>query len=78
MRDSKRFNKCCAYRLKLCQDLRNCFRNEYLGILKDYSKVKGESFNKEGDINNKRINWPLGRARKMYKGKDGRVRVVEV
>ncbi|GFY56199.1 fatty acid synthase [Trichonephila inaurata madagascariensis] len=66
------------------QVLRNRFRNEYLGILKDYSKVKGESSIKEGDLvliseaNNKRINWPLGKVTKMYKGKDGRVRVMEV
>ncbi|GFY09338.1 DUF5641 domain-containing protein [Trichonephila clavipes] len=82
--DSKRLSKRCAYKLKLCQDLRNRFRNEYLGILKDYSRVKGESSIKEsdlvliGDTNNKRINWPLGKVTKMYKGKDGKVRVMEV
>ncbi|GFW46893.1 integrase catalytic domain-containing protein [Trichonephila clavipes] len=53
-------------------------------ILKDYSKVKGESSIKEGDLvligeaNNKIINWPLGKVTKMYKGKDGRVRAMEV
>ncbi|GFX66576.1 integrase catalytic domain-containing protein [Trichonephila clavipes] len=84
MIDSKRLNKRCAYKLKLRQDLRNRFRNEYPGILKDYSRVKGESSIKEGDLvligdaNNKRINWPLGKITKMYKGKDGKVRVMEV
>ncbi|GFY65601.1 uncharacterized protein TNIN_192851 [Trichonephila inaurata madagascariensis] len=82
--DSKRLNKRCAYRLKMRQDLRNRFRNEYRGILKDYSRVKGESSIKEcnrvliGDTNNKRINWPLRKVTKMYKGKDGRLRVMEV
>ncbi|GFS32072.1 integrase catalytic domain-containing protein [Trichonephila inaurata madagascariensis] len=47
MIDSKRLNKRCAYRQKLRQDLRNRFRNEYIGILKDYSKFKGESFIRE-------------------------------
>ncbi|GFY08072.1 DUF5641 domain-containing protein [Trichonephila clavipes] len=84
MIDSKRLNKRCAYKLKLRQDLRNRFRNEYLGILKDYSRVKAESSIKEGDLiligdaNNKRINWPLGKDTKMYKGKDGKVHVMEV
>ncbi|GFU81645.1 uncharacterized protein TNCV_4927761 [Trichonephila clavipes] len=60
MIDSKRLNKRCVYRLKLRQDLRNRFRNEYLLILKDYSRVKGELSIKEGDLvligdaNNKR------------------------
>ncbi|GFU73708.1 uncharacterized protein TNCV_21931 [Trichonephila clavipes] len=84
MIDSKRLNKRCAYKLKLRQDLRNRFRNEYLGIQKDYSRVKGESSIKEGDLvligdaNNKRVNWPLGKVTKMYKGKDGKVHVMEV
>ncbi|GFR04706.1 integrase catalytic domain-containing protein [Trichonephila clavata] len=84
MIDPKRLNKRCAYRLKLRQDLRNRFRNEYLGILKDYSKVKGESYIKEGDLvlfgdtNNKRTNCPLGIFIRMYKAKDGRVLVAEV
>ncbi|GFT98864.1 DUF5641 domain-containing protein [Trichonephila clavipes] len=54
------------------------------GILKDYSRVKGESSIEEGDLvligdaNNKRIIWPLGKVTKMYLGKDGKVRVMEV
>ncbi|GFS59015.1 integrase catalytic domain-containing protein [Trichonephila clavipes] len=80
---SKRLNKRCAYRLKLRQDLRNRFRNEYIGTQKDYSKVKEESSIKEGDLlliddaNNKRINWLLEKVTKTYKGKDGKVRVME-
>ncbi|GFX71111.1 DUF5641 domain-containing protein [Trichonephila clavipes] len=75
MIDSKRLNKRCAYRLKLRQDLRNRFINEYLGTPKDYLKVKGDLFIKEGDLiligdaNNKRINWPLGKVTKCIKGK---------
>ncbi|KAF8794988.1 hypothetical protein HNY73_002892 [Argiope bruennichi] len=84
MIDSKVLNKTYAYRLKLRQDLRNHFRNEYLRILKDYSKAKEKSSIKEGDLvligdtNNKRINWSLAKMTMMYKGKDGRVRVVEL
>ncbi|GFU32169.1 integrase catalytic domain-containing protein [Trichonephila clavipes] len=47
MINSKRLNKRCTHRQKLRQKLRNRFRNEYLEILKNYSKVKGESSIKE-------------------------------
>ena len=82
--DSKRLNKRYTYRLKLQKDLRNRFRSEYLGFLKDFSKVKKDSSVKEGDIvligdnNTKRINWPLAKVIKTYPGKDGKVRVVEL
>ncbi|GFT86135.1 DUF5641 domain-containing protein [Trichonephila clavipes] len=66
------------------KDLRNRFRNEYLGLLKDYSKVRKEASVKDGDIvligdnDVKRINWPMAKIVKSFPGKDGRIRVVEV
>ncbi|GFX85687.1 DUF5641 domain-containing protein [Trichonephila clavipes] len=75
--DSKKLNKRFIYKQKILQDLRIRFRNEYLGRLKDFSKVRKASPIEEGDIalvsdtNSKRINWPLGRVKKIYPGKDG-------
>ncbi|KAF8777077.1 hypothetical protein HNY73_014000 [Argiope bruennichi] len=69
---------------KVCQDLRKRFRIEYLGHLREFSKIRNESKIKEGDIvligdiRLKRINWPLGRVIKLYLGKDKKVRLVEV
>ncbi|XP_055936577.1 uncharacterized protein LOC129966192 [Argiope bruennichi] len=82
--DAKRMNKRFFYRQKVCQDLRKRFRIEYLGHLREFSKIRNESKIKEGDIvligdsNVKRINWPLGRVIKLYLGKDKKVRLVEV
>ncbi|XP_055932061.1 uncharacterized protein LOC129962339 [Argiope bruennichi] len=82
--DAKRKNKRFFYRQKLCQDLRKRFRIEYLGHLREFSKIRNESKIKEGgivligDSNVKRINWPLGRVIKLYLGKDKKVRLVEV
>ncbi|GBM14563.1 hypothetical protein AVEN_105691-1 [Araneus ventricosus] len=82
--DAKRMNKRFFYRQKLCQDLRKRFRIEYLGHLREFSKICNESKIKEGDIvligdsNVKRINWPLGRVIKLYLGKDKKVRLVEI
>ncbi|GFX81340.1 uncharacterized protein TNCV_2513291 [Trichonephila clavipes] len=82
--DSKKLNKRFIYKQKILQDLRLQFRNEYLGQLKDFSKVQKASSIKErdivlvGDTNSKRINWPLGKVKKIYPGKDGIVCVVEI
>ncbi|GBM44467.1 hypothetical protein AVEN_261460-1 [Araneus ventricosus] len=82
--DAKRMNKRFFYRQKLCQNLRKRFRIEYLGHLREFSKICNESKIKEGDIvligdsNVKRINWPLGRVIKLYLGKDKKVRLVEI
>ncbi|XP_055943510.1 uncharacterized protein LOC129974066 [Argiope bruennichi] len=82
--DAKRMNKRFFYRQKVCQDLTKRFRIEYLGHLREFSKIRNESKIKEGDIvligdsNVKRINWPLGRVIKLYLGKDKKVRLVEV
>ncbi|GBL76691.1 hypothetical protein AVEN_53386-1 [Araneus ventricosus] len=59
-------------------------RIEYLGHLREFSKICNESKIKEGDIvligdsNVKRINWPLGRVIKLYLGKDKKARLVEI
>ncbi|GFS93113.1 uncharacterized protein TNCV_363401 [Trichonephila clavipes] len=66
------------------QRLKKQIRNEYLGLLKDYSKVRKEASVKDGDIvligdnDVKRINWPMAKIIKCFPGKDGRIRVVEV
>ncbi|GFT96961.1 integrase catalytic domain-containing protein [Trichonephila clavipes] len=67
MIDSKKLERRFIYRVKIRKDLRNRFRNEYLGLLKDYSKVRKEASVKDGDIvligdnDVKRINWPMAR-----------------
>ncbi|GFV00940.1 integrase catalytic domain-containing protein [Trichonephila clavipes] len=43
MIDSKKLERRFIYRVKIRKDLRNRFRNEYLGLLKDYSKVRKEA-----------------------------------
>ncbi|GFV62815.1 integrase catalytic domain-containing protein [Trichonephila clavipes] len=84
MIDSKKLERRFIYRVKIRKDLRNRFRNEYLGLLKDYSKVRKEASVKDGDIvligdnDVKRINWPMAKIIKSLPGKDGRIRVVEV
>ncbi|GFX56927.1 integrase catalytic domain-containing protein [Trichonephila clavipes] len=84
MIDSKKLERRFIYRVKIRKDLRNRFRNEYLGLLKDYSKVRKEASVKDGDIvligdnDVKRINWPMAKIIKSFPGKDGRIRVVEV
>ncbi|GFX41117.1 integrase catalytic domain-containing protein [Trichonephila clavipes] len=84
MIDSKKLERRFIYRVKIRKDLRNRFRNEYLGFLKDYSKVRKEASVKDGDIvligdnDVKRINWPMAKIIKSFPGKDGRIRVVEV
>ncbi|GFY33116.1 integrase catalytic domain-containing protein [Trichonephila clavipes] len=83
MIDSKKLERRFIYRVKIRKDL-NRFRNEYLGLLKDYSKVRKEASVKDGDIvligdnDVKRINWPMAKIIKSFPGKDGRIRVVEV
>ncbi|KAF8790972.1 hypothetical protein HNY73_005911 [Argiope bruennichi] len=72
------------YRCKL-QDLRNRFRLEYLGQLRQQTKkmIKPYDF-KVGEVvivevtNQKRLNWPLGKTTEIFPGKDGSVRLVKV
>ncbi|GFU84403.1 DUF5641 domain-containing protein [Trichonephila clavipes] len=75
MIDSKKLERRFIYRVKIRKDLRNRFRNEYLGLLKDYSKVRKEASVKDGDIvligdnDVKRINWPMAKIIKSFPGK---------
>lgn len=76
-------------RWQLCtrmkQEFWNKWSNDYLSSLQIRSKWKEERENlKEGDLvllkedNMAPLNWPLGRVKKIYPGKDELVRVVEV
>ncbi|XP_055944076.1 uncharacterized protein LOC129975142 [Argiope bruennichi] len=79
------FRKRRLYRCKLQEDLRNRFRQEYLGQLRQQTKkmIKTHDF-KVGEVvivevtNQKRLNWPLGKITEIFPGKDGSVRLVKV
>ncbi|GFY70989.1 uncharacterized protein TNIN_221881 [Trichonephila inaurata madagascariensis] len=67
------------------QGMSRALQERILGTAKkDFFKVRKASSIKEGDIvlvgdtNSKRINWPLGKVKNIYPGKDGIVRVVEI
>ena len=78
-------NKRFTYRQKIKQDLRQRFRNEYLGAL-THQKRKGQNCKtlRIGDVvlvgsdNAKRIDWPLARIKELYIGKDGHIRVARL
>ena len=82
--DSQKLRKWFIYRVKLRQDLRNRFRNEYLGLLKSYAKSAKESSIIVGDLvlrgDNavKRINWPLAKVLRTVPERDGKVWILEV
>ncbi|UYV70400.1 hypothetical protein LAZ67_7002911 [Cordylochernes scorpioides] len=65
---------------KLRETIRQRFRKEYLGFLRQNTRNKTKSI-KEGDVvlmevdNKKRTEWPIGVIEKTYQGKDGIVRV---
>ncbi|KAF8785721.1 hypothetical protein HNY73_011233 [Argiope bruennichi] len=79
------FRKRWLYRCKLQEDIRNRFRLEYLGQLRQQTKkmIKPHDF-KVGEAvivevtNQKRLNWPLGKITEIFPGKDGSVRLVKV
>ncbi|KAF8765246.1 hypothetical protein HNY73_023228 [Argiope bruennichi] len=79
------FRKRRLYRCKLQEDLRNRFRLEYLGQLRQKTKkmIKTHDF-KVGEVvivevtNQKRLNWSLGKITEIVPGKDGSVRLVKV
>ncbi|XP_033221099.1 uncharacterized protein LOC117175502 [Belonocnema kinseyi] len=78
-------NKRFKYRHKIKQDLRQRFRNEYLGTL-THQKRKGQICKelKVGDVvlvgndNAKRIDWPLAKVKELHIGKDGHIRVARL
>ncbi|UYV84618.1 hypothetical protein LAZ67_X002845, partial [Cordylochernes scorpioides] len=68
---------------KLRETIRQRFRKEYLGFLRQNTRNKTKSI-KEGDFvlmevdNKKRTEWPIGVIEKTYPGKDGIVRVTMI
>jgi hypothetical protein len=83
--DAQKLKKRYAYRQKIRDDFRKRFRSEYLGQLRQSSKlVKEKSAVKVGDVvlisndNAKRIEWPLGKIIEVFKSKDGYVRLAKI
>ncbi|UYV72978.1 hypothetical protein LAZ67_10001373 [Cordylochernes scorpioides] len=80
MVDSKFLKESHAKVQKLPETIRQRFRKEYLGFLRQNTRNKTKSI-KEGDVvlmevdNKKRTEWPIGVIEKTYPGKDGIVRV---
>ncbi|GBN58342.1 hypothetical protein AVEN_148345-1 [Araneus ventricosus] len=81
--DHKSLNRRLKYRKNLKKDIRNRFRNGYLGLVVQRTKCRDTRKLAVGDIvlvgadNCKRINWPLGRVTDIP-GKDGIVRLVKI
>ncbi|GBO35440.1 hypothetical protein AVEN_98825-1, partial [Araneus ventricosus] len=82
--DHNSLNRRIKYRQNLQKDLRNRFRNEYLGLLVQRTKCRDTRKLAVGDVvlvgadNCKRINWPLGRVTDIIPGKDEIVRLVKI
>ncbi|XP_035715967.1 uncharacterized protein LOC110860203 [Folsomia candida] len=78
------FNKKYRYRQQLRNDMRQRFREEYLGALVQKGKAKLRGNLKLGDIvlveipNKKRVDWPLAKILEVFTGPDGNVRVVKL
>ena len=79
------FRKKYAYRKTIAESLRQRFRSEYLGALKQMSTNDKVNYDlKLNDIvlieteNVKRLNWPLARVIALIPGVDGEVRVVRL
>ncbi|XP_073963073.1 uncharacterized protein [Choristoneura fumiferana] len=80
--DHDSLNRRLRYLHKLRGDLRERFRNEYLGMLIQKGKERDSNI-KVGDVvlvetDAKRIKWPLGVILEVYTGKDGNARVARV
>ncbi|KAJ8974193.1 hypothetical protein NQ317_007577 [Molorchus minor] len=82
--DAASLKKRVRYTLKISQNLRKRFRNEYLGKLIEFSKrqTKGNEI-KTGDVvlikdGHKRLDWLLGVVLELLPGKDGEVRLVRL
>ncbi|KAF8763186.1 hypothetical protein HNY73_021391 [Argiope bruennichi] len=78
------FRKRRLYRCKLQEELKNRFRLEYLGQLRQQTKkmINSHDF-KVGDVivkvtGQKRWNWPLRKITEVFPGKDGSFRLVKV
>lgn len=72
------------YQNKVGEDLRQRFRNEYLGQLKNSQNKKSSRQIRLGEVvligndDGKRLDWPLGRVSELLPGKDGHIRVVKL
>ena len=72
------------YCQKLKNDLRQRFRSEYLGQLRENVKLEENRKLNVGDLvlvgndDRKRIDWPLGIIVTAYPGRDGNVRIYRV
>ncbi|UYV70967.1 hypothetical protein LAZ67_8001269 [Cordylochernes scorpioides] len=81
--DSKFLKESHAKVQKLRETIRQRFRKEYLGFLRQNTRNKTKSI-KEGNVvlmevdNKKRTEWPIGVIEKTYPGKDGIVRVAMI
>ncbi|XP_054259920.1 uncharacterized protein LOC128984608 [Macrosteles quadrilineatus] len=71
------------YIQSLRDNMNSRFKKEYLGFLKSSNKLKSDDIN-VGDVvlvqieDRRRITWPLGIVIKLFPGKDGKVRLVQV
>jgi len=79
------FAKRIRYRQRLKEELRKCFRIEYLGQLHRWIKQKNDFMQiKVGDIvligndTQKQLDWPLTVVKEIFPGKDGHIRVVKL
>ncbi|GFT95025.1 DUF5641 domain-containing protein, partial [Nephila pilipes] len=82
--NSRSLNKRIKYRSKLLKDLRQRFRKEYLGQLVQKHNEK-QSRNPQigeivliGDVNKKRLFWPLAKIIELIPGRDVTVRTVKL
>src|SRR5690606_780915 len=83
--DGDRLRKRGRYVQKVRSCLRDRFRLEYLGQLKEYRLDKKSHYDLKigelvfvGDDFSKRLDWPLGRVQQLIQGKDGSNRVAQV
>ncbi|GFW20523.1 DUF5641 domain-containing protein [Trichonephila clavipes] len=80
--DGNKLNKRLVYQNRIQNDLRKCFRVEYLGQLRETRNIKGENTLSEGDIvlvgDDYTKRWNLGKILKLYPGKDKNVGVAQL
>ncbi|GFT61054.1 DUF5641 domain-containing protein [Nephila pilipes] len=83
--DSKLLSRRAKYRLRIRDNLRNRFRSEYLGQLRQHALKRdvlqilcvGDVVIVE-DINKRRLHWPLTKIIEIFPGRDNVVRLAKV
>lgn len=83
--DRSHLAKHLRYQQRLKEELRRCFRIQYLGQLsqRNRRRLTPATFS-IGDVvliasdMKKRIDWPMARIKELYPGKDGHIRVVRL